>query len=145
MFHELKLKIPEMFRKQKTYFSQMLYVPVRERFSFTKRIHPPDRCGISKKLIRKHDHYTSAPCAGDKRPLKCAVVSHNTMLLPTPVDAGPIVRRHMGLPIMAGCDTTWFRTRDCSDTSCTEMQCLRLLHHLGACLSVQLENIQVFI
>ena len=33
-----------------------------------------------KKLIKQHDHYTGAPCAGDnKRPLKCAVLSHNTM------------------------------------------------------------------
>ena len=28
----------------------------------------------------------------------------------------------MGLPITAGCDTAWNRTRDCSDASCTEMQ-----------------------
>jgi hypothetical protein len=30
------------------------------------------------KLIKQHDFYTGAPCAGDnKRPLKCAVLSHN--------------------------------------------------------------------
>ena len=39
-----------------------------------------------------------------------------------PGDAGPIVRLPMGLPITAGCDTAWIRTRDCSDASCTEMQ-----------------------
>ena len=31
-------------------------------------------------LIKQHDHYTCAPCAGEnKRPLKCAVLSHNKM------------------------------------------------------------------
>jgi hypothetical protein len=40
-------------------------------------------------------------------------------------DAEPIVRRPMGLPITADCDTAWNRTRVCSDTSNTEMQCLR--------------------
>ena len=29
----------------------------------------------------------------------------------TPDDAGLIVRRPMGLPITAGCDTAWIRTR----------------------------------
>ncbi|XP_045570056.1 uncharacterized protein isoform X2 [Salmo salar] len=29
---------------------------------------------------------------------------------PNPDDAGPIVRRPMGLPIMAGCDTAWLLT-----------------------------------
>ena len=34
----------------------------------------------SKRLIKQHDHYTGALCAGDnKRPLKCAVLSHNIM------------------------------------------------------------------
>ena len=34
-----------------------------------------------KKLIKQHDHYTGATCAGDKKKatLKCAVLSHNTM------------------------------------------------------------------
>ena len=33
-----------------------------------------------KKLIKQYDHYTGAPCAGDKRPLlKCAALSHNIM------------------------------------------------------------------
>ena len=35
----------------------------------------------------------------------------------------PIVHRPMGLPITAGCDTAWNRTRVCSDASSTEMQC----------------------
>jgi hypothetical protein len=35
----------------------------------------------------------------------------------------------MGLPITAECDTAWIQTRDCSDASCTEMQCFRPLHH----------------
>jgi glutamate/tyrosine decarboxylase-like PLP-dependent enzyme len=38
----------------------------------------------------------------------------------------------MGLPIMAGCDSARDQTRVCSDVSSTVMQCLRLLHHLGA-------------
>ena len=44
-----------------------------------------------------------------------------------PDDTEPIVRRPMGLPITAGCNTGRIRTRDCSDASCTEMQCLRPL------------------
>jgi hypothetical protein len=33
-----------------------------------------------KKLIKQHDHYTDATGAGDnKRPLKCALLSHNRM------------------------------------------------------------------
>jgi hypothetical protein len=32
---------------------------------------------------------------------------------PNPDDTGPIVCRHMGLQIMAGCDTAWDRTRVC--------------------------------
>jgi hypothetical protein len=30
---------------------------------------------------------------------------------PNPDDAGPIVRRPMGLPITTGCHTAWIRTR----------------------------------
>ena len=33
---------------------------------------------------------------------------------------------------MAGCDSDWIRTRDCSDVSRTEMQFLRQLRHSGA-------------
>jgi hypothetical protein len=44
-----------------------------------------------------------------------------------PDDAGPIVCRPMELQITAGCDSAWIRTRDCNNTSCTEMQCLRPL------------------
>ena len=45
----------------------------------------------------------------------------------------------MGLPITAGCDTAWIRTRDCSDASCTG--CLRPLHltlhtHLTVCVNM---------
>jgi hypothetical protein len=30
-------------------------------------------------MIKQHDYYTGAPCAGDnKKPFKCAVLSHNT-------------------------------------------------------------------
>ena len=50
---------------------------------------------------------------------------------PNPDDTGPIVRRPMGLPITAGCDTAWKRTRICSDASSTEMQRLRPLRHSG--------------
>ena len=50
---------------------------------------------------------------------------------PDPDDAGPIVRRPIGLPMTAGCDTAWNLTRDCSDSSSTERQYLRLLHHSG--------------
>jgi hypothetical protein len=50
---------------------------------------------------------------------------------PNPDNAGPIVHRPMGLPITAGCDTSRDRTRVCSDTSVTDMQCLRPLCHSG--------------
>jgi hypothetical protein len=32
-------------------------------------------------MIKQHDHFKDAPCAGDnkKATLKCAVLSHNTM------------------------------------------------------------------
>ena len=42
------------------------------------------------------------------------------------------MRRPMGLPITAGCDTAWYRTRVCSDASRTEMQCIRSLPDSGA-------------
>jgi hypothetical protein len=41
-----------------------------------------------------------------------------------PGNAGSIVLWPMGLPIMAGFDAAWILTRDCSNASCTEMQCL---------------------
>ena len=47
-------------------------------------------------------------------------------------DTWVIVRSPMGLRITARCDTAWIGTRDCSDISCTEMQCLRPLRHAGA-------------
>ena len=46
---------------------KFVYIPVSQHFSFAKIIHPPDRCGISKKLIKENDHYTGAPCAGDNK------------------------------------------------------------------------------
>ena len=49
---------------------------------------------------------------------------------PNPNAAGPIVHRPMGLLNTAGCDTAWNRTRVCSDTSSTEMQCIRPLRDL---------------
>ena len=48
-----------------------------------------------------------------------------------PDNSGPIVRRPMELPTTAGCDTAQDRTRVCSDSSSTEMQCLRPLCHSG--------------
>ena len=50
---------------------------------------------------------------------------------PKPDDAGPIVRRPMGLLITSGCDTAWEQTRVCSDASSTVMQCLWPLCHTG--------------
>ena len=45
-------------------------------------------------------------------------VSHEQILTyndslprPNPDDAGPIVRRPMGLPITAGCDTAWIELK----------------------------------
>ena len=58
---------------------------------------------------------------------------------PNPDNAGPIVRRLMGLPVTTGCDTAWDRTQVCSDTSSTAMQCLRLLRNSGT-----LNNIAAF-
>ena len=51
---------------------------------------------------------------------------------PTPDDTGPILRYPTRLPITASCDTAWIQTRDRSDASCTEMQCLRPPCHSGA-------------
>ena len=53
---------------------------------------------------------------------------------PNPDDAGTIMRHPMGLPITAGSDTEWNQTRVCSDSSSTEMQCLRPLPQSGALL-----------
>ena len=50
---------------------------------------------------------------------------------PNPDEAGPIMRRLMGLPVVAFCDTARDQTRVCSDSSSTAMQCLRQLRHLG--------------
>ena len=44
-----------------------------------------------------------------------------------PDNDGPIVHRPMGLPITAGCDTAWNRTRVCSDDTlalrCSALDC----------------------
>ena len=48
---------------------------------------------------------------------------------PNPDDVVPIVRRLMGLPITASCDTAWNWTRVCRDASNTEMPYLRPLRH----------------
>ena len=52
MFHVLKSKIPEILHKHKNvsliFFTNFVYIPVSEHFSFAKIIHPPDRCGISR-------------------------------------------------------------------------------------------------
>jgi hypothetical protein len=53
----------------------------------------------------------------------------------TQTTLGQLCTAPMGLSITAECDTAWIRTMDCCDTSCTEMQCLRQLHHSGAHIS----------
>jgi hypothetical protein len=55
--------------------------------------------------------------------------SRPAKLSPIPDDAASIVHRLMGLPVIAGCDTAWDRTRVCSDAFSRAMQCLRLLCH----------------
>ena len=59
---------------------------------------------------------------------------NDSLPLPNPDDAGPIVPHLMGLPITAGCVAAWIQTRYCSGASCTTMQCLRLLRQPGALL-----------
>jgi hypothetical protein len=51
---------------------------------------------------------------------------------PNPDDAGPIVRRPMGLPVVSSCDRAWTQTQNLSSsTASIEMQCLRPLRHSG--------------
>ena len=45
---------------------------------------------------------------------------------PNPDDAGPIVRRLMGLPVTASCDTAWDRTRVCSDRCAPQNAVIRI-------------------
>ena len=71
-------------------------------------------------------------------------VSSEQILIYNEGNTGPIVRRSMGLPITASRDTTWNRTRVFSDTSSTEMQCLRPLHHSGAQMAVSPKLTQTF-
>ena len=60
---------------------------------------------------------------------------------PNPDGVGTIVRHPMELPITASCDTAWNWTRLCSDTSSTEMQCLRLENYWrNTCGAFQCEN-----
>ncbi|KAM9528964.1 caspase-3a isoform 6-T12 [Salvelinus alpinus] len=57
---------------------------------------------------------------------------------PYPDYAGPIVRRPMGLPVAAGCNRAWTRTRISSGTASTANQCLRPLgRHLYFCMNVR--------
>ena len=58
-----------------------------------------------------------------------------------PADAGPIVRRPMGLPVAAGCDRAWTRTRISSGTASNAMQCLRPLGHSGGHREILDENL----
>ena len=64
--------------------------------------------------------------------------------LPNPDDAGPIVRHHTCLPVMASCDTALDSTQGCSDASSTTMQCLRRLFHLGGLITDFLIHFQYF-
>ena len=43
--------------------------------------------------------------------MRQVIIYNDDLPRPNPYDAGPIVRRPMGLPIMAGYDTDWNRTR----------------------------------
>jgi hypothetical protein len=71
--------------------------------------------------------------AHHKEALECNVTRKSlpANLSPNLDDTGPIVRRLMGLPVMAASDTAWDRTRVCSDASITAMQGLRPLRHSG--------------
>uniref|UniRef100_A0A8K9VE35 Seizure related 6 homolog like n=1 Tax=Oncorhynchus mykiss TaxID=8022 RepID=A0A8K9VE35_ONCMY len=57
--------------------------------------------------------------------------NHRKLPSLNPDDAGPIVRRPMGLPITAGWDTARDQTWVCNNASSTVMQCLRPLRHSG--------------
>jgi hypothetical protein len=59
------------------------------------------------------------------------IIYNDGLPRPDPNNAGPIVRRPMGLSITADCETAWNQTRVYSDSFSTEMQCLRLLRHSG--------------
>ena len=64
---------------QKAYFSQMLCTNVFTSllvFLLCQDNPSTGQVWHIKKLMKQHDHYTGALCAGDnKRPLKCAVLS----------------------------------------------------------------------
>jgi hypothetical protein len=73
---------------------KFVYISVSEHFSFAKKIHPPDRCG----MIKQHDNYTAASCAGDnKTNLQSPGLSHNTMPQMTQV-----LREHAIVMLTAG-------------------------------------------
>ena len=64
---------------------KLVYIPVREHFSFAKIIHPPDRWGISRSWLnsliidlKKYTQNTGTPCAGNNKRTKCSFVTqHN--------------------------------------------------------------------
>ena len=66
-------------------------------------VHAP---GLPQELLERNGTRTSLPAEPS----------------PNPKDAGPIVRRLMGLPVTAGCDRDWDQTWVCSDASSTVMQ-----------------------
>ncbi|CDQ57287.1 unnamed protein product [Oncorhynchus mykiss] len=76
--------------------------------------------GLVKKILEtKKDFETSPSSPKSQDQVKC-------LPRPNPDDTGPIVHCPMGLPITAECEAGWIRIRYCSDSPCTEMQCLRL-------------------
>jgi hypothetical protein len=69
MFQELKCSIYTKSLFLSNLVHKFVYIPVSEHFSFVKIIHQLGQVWHIKKLIKQHDHYTGAPCAGDnKRP-----------------------------------------------------------------------------
>ena len=64
--------------------------------------------------IKQHEHYTGAPCAGDKkRPLKCVVLSHNAT----------------DISIFEG-ECNWHADcRNIQQSCCQRTECLFLYHH----------------
>ena len=69
-------------------------------------------------LIKQHDHYTGAPCAGDKATLKCAVLSHNTM-----PQMSQVLREHVIGMLTAGMSTSADAGQ--LNGNCSTITCLR--------------------